>query len=54
MTSAVINFVVSVVGAAVNFYLLSEPYARPKPMFALIGVVLVIRAVMFWERMAAL
>ncbi len=53
MTWAVVNFIISVVGAAMNFYLLTEPYARPKPMFALIGVVLVIRAVMFWERMAA-
>lgn len=49
------NLIISILGAALNLFLLSEPRHSPglKFMFALAAVVLILRAIRFGYRIAS-
>ncbi len=47
MKMDIANLIISIVGAAINLFLLSQDRSGPKPMFALLSVLLILRAVHF-------
>ncbi len=53
MKWAVFNFVVSVIGAAVNLLLVMDSNNQLKPVCAVLTVLLIIRAVKYLKRIVA-